>query len=210
MNCFLFCASSQHVVITFLFLLFLLFLLLFRRPIKRVFATVCFCVLWLFPFLKRFLDERLIANWREKQEELKRMLVVKDTEEWQRLMWEGDDDDDENSPSVLRYVGGVDVSFGSDGVSACASLVVCDLKRRSEVVYEDFIPFHLTTPYRPGDPGFPALKFSRFPGSANLARSLEKARSLKAGSLTSSCPHRREWHSASTWFRFRFSFRRSD
>lgn len=183
------------------FLLFLLVLILLplRHTLKRVFEITRSCFLFCFPFVGKFLDERLVASWREKQEELKLKLVIEDTEEWQRRIWEVEEAEEEaedvddnseeglfgegncmdlereegdrrtpisnnnnrnsnipatsassSSPSILRLVGGVDVSFGSDGVSACASLVVCDMKRSLEVVYEDFIPFRLTTPYRPG------------------------------------------------------------
>ena len=57
---------------------------------------------------------------------------------------EGDD------KHVLKYVGGVDVSFSKDDPSvACGTIVVLDLGTL-EVVYDDYSVVRLQTPYVPG------------------------------------------------------------
>lgn len=51
---------------------------------------------------------------------------------------------------VLKYVGGVDISFAKDDPSvACATLVVLDLQTL-EVVYDDYSVVTLHIPYVPG------------------------------------------------------------
>ncbi|XP_059235870.1 endonuclease V isoform X3 [Mustela nigripes] len=59
--------------------------------------------------------EETLSFWKREQARLKALVVVGDTEAWQR----------DAALSGLRRVGGVDVSFvKGDGVRACASLVV--------------------------------------------------------------------------------------
>ena len=52
---------------------------------------------------------------------------------------------------VLRYVGGVDVSFSKEEPSmACGSLVVLDLHHDLSLVYQDYSCLTLDVPYVPG------------------------------------------------------------
>jgi len=164
-------------------------LLFLFSPITSLISPVVSIVFYVFPFLKRHLEERQVVGWRAEQEALKRKLVIQDTEEWQRRIWEEEEDEEErneggegsrategsvsstfssgNLPVRLQYVGGVDVSFAPDGVTACASIVVCDLLNDLSAVYEDFLPFQLTMPYRPG-----FLAFREAPALMTLWRKL--------------------------------------
>lgn len=71
----------------------------------------------------------------------------------------------ENSDScgaILKYVGGVDLSFSkADPSVACATLVVLDLNTL-QVVYEDFFIVKLHTPYIPGFLAFREVLFMNF------------------------------------------------
>ncbi|XP_059003713.1 endonuclease V isoform X3 [Mustela lutreola] len=86
---------------------------------------------------------------RREQARLKALVVVGDTEAWQR----------DAALSGLRRVGGVDVSFvKGDGVRACASLVVLSYPEL-EVVYEDCCMVSLTAPYVSGFLAFREVPF---------------------------------------------------
>ena len=136
-----------------------------RHPfLSSLISSLTLVLFWVFPWLKKWKDERQIRAWRTEQELLKSKLVTEDVHEWQKRLCiddvenaddfdadqDCDDDDPIQSLSQLRFVGGVDVSFAPDEISACASLVVCDLKNDSKIVYEDFLPYQITVPYKPG------------------------------------------------------------
>ncbi|XP_064645988.1 endonuclease V-like [Lineus longissimus] len=90
------------------------------------------------------LDEDIRTKWEKEQLELKKKLILENTEEWQQKV----EDDDETSG--LQYIGGVDISFvKGDTRNACAALVVCKFPSL-EVVYEDCTMVELTAPYIPG------------------------------------------------------------
>ncbi|KAF7139551.1 hypothetical protein RHSIM_Rhsim07G0173500 [Rhododendron simsii] len=90
--------------------------------------------------------------WVEAQDSLKTRLVTEDDFRWQlptttaaatTLIGGGECE-------VLKYVGGVDISFAKDDPSiACGTLVVLDLQIL-EVVYEDYSVVTLHIPYVPG------------------------------------------------------------
>uniref|UniRef100_A0A7N0UBK6 Endonuclease V n=1 Tax=Kalanchoe fedtschenkoi TaxID=63787 RepID=A0A7N0UBK6_KALFE len=85
-------------------------------------------------------------HWIRAQDSLKTRLVLGDDFAW--LLH--DDDKPELDATVLRYVGGVDVSYAKEHpTAACGALVVLDLTTL-EVVYEDFSFVHLNVPYVPG------------------------------------------------------------
>ncbi|XP_058222507.1 uncharacterized protein LOC131332345 isoform X5 [Rhododendron vialii] len=92
-------------------------------------------------------------SWVEAQDSLKTRLVTEDDFRWQlptttaaatTLVGGG------GECEVLKYVGGVDISFAKDDPSvACGTLVVLDLQTL-EVVYEDYSAVTLHIPYVPG------------------------------------------------------------
>jgi len=156
-------------------------------------SSVSIVLFSLFPWLKKWKEERQIAAWRAEQELLKSRLVVDDKHEWQKRLCEGNDvenedddvgagckigDDDDvrtrrnpESLRTLRFVGGVDVSFASNEVSACASLVVCDLNNDLNVAYEDFLPYQINVPYKPG-----FLAFREVPALMDMWKKLVETR----------------------------------
>ncbi|XP_044103194.1 endonuclease V isoform X3 [Neovison vison] len=93
--------------------------------------------------------EETLSFWKREQARLKTLVVVGDTEAWQR----------DAAFSGLRRVGGVDVSFvKGDSVRACASLVVLSYPEL-EVVYEDCCMVSLTAPYVSGFLAFREVPF---------------------------------------------------
>lgn len=83
--------------------------------------------------------------WGEAQDELKQKLIAEDDFPW-RLATTATSDQEE----VLKYVGGVDLSYSKEDPSmACGILVVLDL-HTLQVVYEDFSIVTLSVPYVPG------------------------------------------------------------
>ncbi|KFK29703.1 hypothetical protein AALP_AA7G168100 [Arabis alpina] len=84
------------------------------------------------------LSENQLKNWTEEQDGLKKKLIVYDDFTWKL------------SSSMLKYVGGVDMSFSKEDSSvACACLVVLELPSLS-LVYHDFSFLRLHVPYIPG------------------------------------------------------------
>lgn len=68
--------------------------------------------------------------------------------------------EEEEAREVLKYVGGVDISFSKEDPSlACGSLLVLDL-HSLQVVYEDFSVLTLNIPYVPGFLAFREVLFS--------------------------------------------------
>ncbi|XP_038064359.1 endonuclease V-like isoform X2 [Patiria miniata] len=91
--------------------------------------------------------EEFHQKWEREQQELKKKLVLEDTESWRQDF------------GSLRYIGGVDVSFVKTSTTlACASLVVCDYPDL-KVVYSDCELVHLDMPYIPGFLAFREVGF---------------------------------------------------
>ncbi|KAL2547975.1 putative endonuclease [Forsythia ovata] len=110
------------------------------------------------------------------QDSLKKSLKIEDDFSWKIPTSEVQNleinTENLDSRAILKYVGGVDVSFSkTDPSIACATLVVLDLNTL-QVVYEDFSTVQLDIPYVPG-----FLAFREAPVLLDL---LEK---MKKGSL---------------------------
>ncbi|XP_055812521.1 uncharacterized protein LOC129882297 isoform X1 [Solanum dulcamara] len=85
------------------------------------------------------------VDWLRVQDSLKGKLITEDDFKWRLLTREK-----EGSCEILKYVGGVDLSFSKDDSSiACGTLVVLDLMTH-KVVYEDSSIVRLQIPYVPG------------------------------------------------------------
>lgn len=88
-------------------------------------------------------------QWIQEQEFLKKRLVLKDDFSW-KIHPVVASNGKSGGENILRYIGGVDLSFSKDDSSiACGVLVVVELDTLC-VVYEDFDIVHLTMPYVPG------------------------------------------------------------
>ncbi|XP_050231898.1 uncharacterized protein LOC126680762 [Mercurialis annua] len=86
-----------------------------------------------------------MPSWLETQHSLKRRLIEEDDFEWKLPNSSRND-----SKLLLKYVGGVDVSFLKEDPSvACGSLIVLDLQT-FRVVYEDYSLVRLRVPYIAG------------------------------------------------------------
>eukprot|EP00249_Psilotum_nudum_P011899 c23454_g1_i3 orf=81-554(+) len=124
-------------------------------------------------------------QWLREQETLKRSLKLHDDFTWKisaNSLSNVDLSLNIESPSeeqsILRYVGGVDLSFSKkDSSMACACTVVIDLATM-DVIYEDFDILHLKLPYIPG--------FLAFRESPVLLKLLRKI-SLQNPSLYPQC-----------------------
>ncbi|XP_030945337.1 endonuclease V-like isoform X3 [Quercus lobata] len=88
-------------------------------------------------------------QWIEAQDDLKRRLVTEDDFSW-KLSKENEEEEEEEV--LLRYVGGVDISFSKEDTSvACGTLVVLDMQSQDlQTVYHDHYLVTLTVPYVPG------------------------------------------------------------
>ncbi|KAL5558294.1 hypothetical protein UlMin_034505 [Ulmus minor] len=96
----------------------------------------------------------VLKNWTEDQDLLKRKLISEDDFAWKipkpRSGSSGSWMEEEGEGEVLKYVGGVDISFSMEDPSvACGILVVLDLYNL-QVVYQDFSIVTLNVPYVPG------------------------------------------------------------
>lgn len=95
------------------------------------------------------------AKWIEIQNSLKRRLVTEDDFEWsiatkQETQREGKGEGESSNGELLRYIGGVDLSFSKDDPSiACGTLVILNLTTQS-ICYEDYSVVKLNIPYVPG------------------------------------------------------------
>ncbi|CAH1429815.1 unnamed protein product [Lactuca virosa] len=88
-------------------------------------------------------------KWLEVQDSLKKKLVTEDDYTW-KLGETGEG----CGVELLKYIGGVDISFSKDDPSvACGTLVVLDFKTL-DVVYEDSSIVTIDVPYVPGFLGF--------------------------------------------------------
>ncbi|XP_030542387.2 endonuclease V [Rhodamnia argentea] len=91
-----------------------------------------------------------VNQWIEAQNLLRRRLIERDDFPWKLPGGGAAESGDASGGEVLKYVGGVDMSFAKDdGSLACATLVVLDLSTL-QVVYEDFDVVRLEVPYVPG------------------------------------------------------------
>ncbi|XP_070682967.1 uncharacterized protein [Malus domestica] len=94
--------------------------------------------------------------WTEAQDLLKQKLIAEDDFSWRldsksnsRSM-EREEEKEEEREEVLKYVGGVDISYSKENPSmACGILVVLELKTL-QVVYQDFCVVTPNVPYVPG------------------------------------------------------------
>ncbi|XP_059460605.1 uncharacterized protein LOC132189821 [Corylus avellana] len=85
-------------------------------------------------------------HWIEAQDMLKRRLITEDDFTWKLPTTTSAEEEVE----MLRYVGGVDMSFSKEDPSvACGTLVVLDTQNL-QVVYEDYSLVTLDVPYVPG------------------------------------------------------------
>ncbi|KAL9268200.1 Endonuclease V-like protein [Drosera capensis] len=110
-------------------------------------------------------EQHQINDWISVQDELKRRLVIEDNFDWALPDENGED---EGKEEVLRYVGGVDVSFSTeDSAVACGCIVVLDVEA-VEVVYEDYCVTRLEVPYVAG-----FLAFREVPVLLGLLRKMK-------------------------------------
>jgi len=104
------------------------------------------------PSISQPLDSKFYFHqeqWIQEQEFLKKRLVLKDDFSW-KIHPVVASNGKSGGENILRYIGGVDLSFSKDDSSiACGALVVVELDTLC-VVYEDFDIVHLTMPYVPG------------------------------------------------------------
>ncbi|TXG62418.1 hypothetical protein EZV62_013781 [Acer yangbiense] len=88
-------------------------------------------------------------NWIEVQDELKKRLVTEDDFTW-KLPSQIEKEEEEEDGALLKYVGGVDISFSKEDPSiACGCLIVLQLKTQ-QIVYQDLCLLRLQVPYVPG------------------------------------------------------------
>ncbi|XP_018845707.2 endonuclease V isoform X7 [Juglans regia] len=90
-------------------------------------------------------------RWIEAQDTLRTRLITKDDFAWKLPKTTSREKAEElEEVEMLRYVGGVDVSFSKeDPTVACGTLVVLDIQNL-QVVYEDFAIVTIAVPYVPG------------------------------------------------------------
>ncbi|KAB1204515.1 Endonuclease V [Morella rubra] len=90
-------------------------------------------------------------HWIEAQDVLKGRLITGDDFSWKLPATTSmEERKEEQEEEMLRYVGGVDVSFSKEDPSvACGSLVVLDIQN-FQVVYDDYAVVTLRVPYVPG------------------------------------------------------------
>ncbi|GAB4854083.1 hypothetical protein Ancab_022665 [Ancistrocladus abbreviatus] len=90
------------------------------------------------------------SNWIEAQDALKRKLVTEDDFTWKLPSEQTGGGGGGDRKGVLKYVGGVDISFSKEDPSiACGTLVVLDLQSLN-IVYDDYSVVRLQIPYIPG------------------------------------------------------------
>ncbi|KAG8375299.1 hypothetical protein BUALT_Bualt10G0085900 [Buddleja alternifolia] len=95
-------------------------------------------------------SSQLPNNWIEIQDSLKKQVIKEDEFNWKLPPINSNLNFDSLSGEILKYVGGVDLSFSKNNPSiACATLVVLDFSTL-EVVHEDSAIVKLHIPYVPG------------------------------------------------------------
>ncbi|XP_044463786.1 endonuclease V [Mangifera indica] len=93
--------------------------------------------------------EAAVNNWLEVQDSLKERLITEDDFNW-KLPRSHSKSIDSKEEVLLKYVGGVDISFSKEDPSvACGCLVVLDIQTL-QLVYEDYSIHNLQVPYVPG------------------------------------------------------------
>lgn len=97
-------------------------------------------------------------QWIEAQDDLKRRLITEDDFSWKLSKQK---EEEEKEEVLLRYVGGVDISFSKEDTSvACGTLVVLDIQSQDlRVVYHDYYLVTLTVHYVPGFLAFREVSF---------------------------------------------------
>ncbi|KAD6453393.1 hypothetical protein E3N88_08098 [Mikania micrantha] len=84
------------------------------------------------------------------QDSLKKKLITEDDYTWKLQSGEAAEEEESSGVELLKYIGGVDVSFLKDNPSvACGTLVVLDFKTL-DVVYEDSLIVTIDVLYLPG------------------------------------------------------------
>ncbi|XP_023210630.1 endonuclease V-like [Centruroides sculpturatus] len=100
----------------------------------------------------------LLHDWNKEQIELKKKIILSDSEEWQKSK-DAIESEENCTKATLQYVAGVDISYRKDHEQeACTACVVCSLPDL-EVVYEDLEIVNVTTPYVPGFLAFREVSF---------------------------------------------------
>ncbi|KAL8238704.1 hypothetical protein R6Q59_015271 [Mikania micrantha] len=90
------------------------------------------------------------SNWIQVQDSLKKKLITEDDYTWKLQSGEAAEEEESSGVELLKYIGGVDVSFLKDNPSvACGTLVVLDFKTL-DVVYEDSLIVTIDVLYLPG------------------------------------------------------------
>lgn len=88
-------------------------------------------------------------KWLEAQDLLKKKLITEDD-----YTWKLGETEEAYGVQLLKYIGGVDISFSKDDPSvACGTLVVLNFETL-DVVYEDSSIVKIDVPYVPGFLGF--------------------------------------------------------
>ncbi|XP_071730863.1 uncharacterized protein [Rutidosis leptorrhynchoides] len=91
------------------------------------------------------LSDHDINKWIEAQDSLKKRLITQDD-----YTWKLGQPEDNNESELLKYIGGVDISFlKNDPSVACGTLIVLDFKTL-DIVYEDSAIVTIDVPYIPG------------------------------------------------------------
>jgi deoxyribonuclease V len=99
-----------------------------------------------------------LEKWTEEQDELKKKLIAYDDFTWKL----SSSTELSQGSEILKYVGGVDMSFCKEDSSvACACLVVLELPSL-RVVHHDFSLLRLHVPYVPGFLAFREVSFSYY------------------------------------------------
>ncbi|XVF48109.1 hypothetical protein PTKIN_Ptkin03bG0164900 [Pterospermum kingtungense] len=92
-----------------------------------------------------------LGKWAEIQCMLKNRVITVDDFPWRLPPPHSQSQQQSEHEELLRYVGGVDVSFSKEDPStACGSLVVLDLHQSLSLVYQDYTCLSLDVPYVPG------------------------------------------------------------
>ncbi|ESR63308.1 endonuclease v [Citrus sinensis] len=92
-----------------------------------------------------------LNQWTEIQDELKKRLITEDFFTWNLPnSTTTNTSTKEEEEVLLKYIGGVDMSFSKEDPSiACGCIVVLDLQTL-QIVYEDYSLLRLQVPYVPG------------------------------------------------------------
>ncbi|KAK9207680.1 hypothetical protein WN944_000026 [Citrus x changshan-huyou] len=92
-----------------------------------------------------------LNQWTEIQDELKKRLITEDFFTWNLPnSTTTNTSSKEEEEALLKYIGGVDMSFSKEDPSiACGCIVVLDLQTL-QIVYEDYSLLRLQVPYVPG------------------------------------------------------------